>query len=300
MVFVYYGQDPEMINRVKAVKDRLNERYYEILGDNNYEKLQGVVDRTLVPGSFIESVKDIKEVLDQELPENTSNKFFVGCSDDKLETDKEWRVKKGKIRTCPGFYISREGFTNSSYSQISDDPVTSYIHEFDHFIWYALQDVPLYLANLVIQSKLDFNSNGESFKALEKIMGSNDPNPKKIEDLMTLTSYRLINDIYEGSNRILDKMVMSSIGINVPLEWRHQPKRYVLIPTNLGAAITFPAFGDNFAGLSDDEVVRKVLKWEEHFSLMSSFPNVKNLIESLKGVRVSRVPITDILSELKS
>ncbi len=295
MGIVYKGKLTDLAAEVKEYKPIIDQTYRDILGEERARKLAEVAERVLVQDSFFNSVEEFNDIYGKRLPEKTSNKLIIIADAKDLKLTVEGRMKEKKIRTTPLFYISRDGFEHSGSSEFTERPIASYVHEYDHFIWYALQEHPLYLTNLLLKSFLDLDeSNGmEGIEALmERVVKSEMPYEKKIEKAVLATYTQLLREAYEHSNRILDRMVLTKLGIDVPLPWRGQPRRGfpVYIATRKGFLI--PTGGDMFARLSDREVIEKVLDWENNYNPTVQIPILENILHSFKEAKVSRVPIT--------
>jgi hypothetical protein len=307
MVFVYHGKDSELAKEVAEARETINARYLEVLGEKDYAKLQRTVNRLLSPECYFDSVEEVNSVLGENIQLSASNKMLLGIADDYgdvLKLDRDGRIKVKSLETAIGFYISPEGFRNSGSARFTDRPIASYVHEFDHFVWYALQKVPLYFAELMLADSLKLKEKGESHSSgsldLSNVM------PKKEEGLSTrervqrlaLGMYtKTLHETYEKSNKILDRMVLESIDIDVPLDWRHKEREYEFVPLPTRQVLGVPIGGDPFKELSDEEAVERVINWGDHFNLMLDDPYLNNLIESLKGITVSKVPLQDLKRE---
>lgn len=301
MVFRYLGDVPEIIEDARAIRDTVNVRYREILGEERYSRLREMCDRLLVPECYFSSRKDLKERLHQEFPDKTCNKFLIAIDGD-FKLDEEGRFPPGKIRTAPAFYIAPEAFQFSGGSKISDRQIVSYIHEFNHFIQYALQHVPLYLAQQALLEKAGAEGKSVNLVDFMKQIVSEDTNPADYIELTkriaTYSLAHLLKEAFEASNDIMDKRVLDSIGIKRELEWRNVPKSFYPVPTPFGF-IAVSGGGDHFLGLSDQQVIDRVLKWEDYFNLKTQVPYFHNLFDSLKTVKVSKRDINRFLEFMR-
>ena len=282
MAFVYRGNLLSLQAEVTDVADAVNAKYREILGDVRYEKLEEVSQRLLTPEAFYDNFNDIERDLGKKV--NGTNKMMV-ISPTEFKFKKDGNLKNKKIRTSVAFYISKEGFEKSGSSQFTQRQVASYIHEFDHFIAYTLQQTPLYIANQILQ------------EGMNQELQDSIPERERINtNVAMLQMSQILMDMHEKANRILDKMVLSSIGIDVTLPWRGKEKTYGLMRFPTGVAM-LPTGGDPFNKWSDQEAIEKYLDWKKFLNFNSNQPYVKNVLESVREVRVSRVPLAELLQE---
>jgi hypothetical protein len=292
--FFYPGNVESVKEEVAEFQDAINARYQEILGSECYQRLTEASNRLLLPGSFFDDVRDVKKQLGETLHEDDPNKLLLAIED--VKVNEEGRVEQKKVKTAPAFYISDRGFERSATSEFTNRPIASYVHEFDHFVWYALQTVPLYIArNILLSQSRPRSQNMNPQEFLMQMIGENvQPNRETLERLFAHSLAYSLDDFFEHSNRILDKQVLGSIGIDVPLTWRGQPREYKYVPIPTGA-LAFPVGGDPFQKMDDKEVIKGAINWEEYFRPPTITPHSRNLLESLKAIKVTRMPVTQLM-----
>lgn len=149
MVILYKGKLKNLQEELEKSQDKLNQRYIEVLGEDRAKKVKEIAERILIEESFFDDVEELSDYLglkEQRIEKDTSNKMLLSTASDQasLEIDLEGRVKDKKIRTAPLFYISEDGFKHSGSAKFTENILASYIHEFNHFIFYALQKFQLH------------------------------------------------------------------------------------------------------------------------------------------------------------
>jgi len=295
MAFKYLGKLESLGKEVAEAQEAINARYREILGEEQYRKLEDASRRLLTPSSFFDNVHDVKSRLGGILPEDTSNKMILATIAD-TTVNESGVIKVPKIRTAPAFYISDKGFENSGTAGFTEKPIASYVHEFDHFVWYALQRVPLYLAQGFISDKAKPKNTTMSVPEFMIQLMQEYPlaNEEALDRLIIYSFANSIREIFEKSNRILDKQVLSSIGVDVPLSWRDQPREYQYVPTQIGM-LGLPIGGDPFTDLDDQEVIRRAINWPDHLNPFAHREYSDNVLKSIQSVKVTRLPLDEII-----
>lgn len=301
MVLIYGGNVKSLEEQVNEYRDRINQRYREILGDRYYQRLQRESERLLVPECFFDSIDELNRISQENLPRETPSKLLF-LSDANLKPDDNGRIKKRNVNGSYGFYINDESFTHSGSSQITDKIIASYIHEYNHFVYGVLQRVPLYLARTTMISEL--SGKPVLLEDLPGIVDSIQYSPMPYQDkknkiFLALNAYSM-NDIWEKSTRILDKLILERIGINVAIPWRGKERKYGgkhLDEINMIIAI--PLEGDPHKGLYDREVIRRIIEWEKYLNPVMRNEFVDNFYNSLKELSVRLMPLPELIEKNK-
>jgi len=299
MVIVYHGTVQSLREQIDEHKEALDKRYTKIFGEERAKIIAEAAKRLLDAKSYFNSTEEFNEEMKgmQTLPSKTSNKFGIGIDTlrSPLELTLEGRLIDRKIRTTPMFYISESGFNNSASAKFTDRSIASYIHEYNHFITYVLQRFPINLVEDMLLRKLETKiPKFDLTRYLKELAGKDISLNEKFEKLKTACQISPLIEMYESANRILDKSVLDSIGINVPLHWRGKPRQHIDVPFPPNKIFRIGAGGDMFKGLSDNEVIEKMMNWEEHFNQAGyKNPILTNLVDSLKDAKVSRISLTE-------
>jgi hypothetical protein len=290
MVLVYHGTVPRLIEEAKEYEDRLNARYLEILGKDRYARLDRLVDKFLTSDCFFNSKKEFGRMFGEDISGGNSSKliFITDVSPNRASTG---RLKVKQAKVAYGFYVNEDSFRNSGSANITDKIIATYVHEFDHFVLSILQNPPLPLALPILTDAFGSMENQSDVFGLASKLGDSDiPIPKKVEQMTLGLSAYCLTDVWESATRILDKMVLESIGIEVPLEWRG--KRRIRKEFNIQGVPTrflIPSGGDPFLGQNDQKIVDMILKWPDYFSPTMRVPYMDNFYDSLKGLRARTV-----------
>lgn len=297
--FVYHGKVENLRKQVAESEDRLNQRYFEVFGEKNYQKLADASAKLLNEESYINSPEELSQASGIKPSENPCSKILLLVdSDFSLGSDK--RVKQQKVRIAPAFYVSDESFQYSGASKYTDKVIASYVHEFNHFAWLILQKTPFYLIESVfsrelgvVRSKEDL---GDLLQRLE--METARPLPQRKELFALSLSAYMMNIGFEQANRVLDYSLLKSINIDARVPNRGQPKQFAQgFSHNLGMAFSFPIGGDYFHTMSDKKVIHNFLNWEQHFSLKTNARLISMIIDSVKSMQVELVPYSVLNNE---
>jgi hypothetical protein len=223
-------------------------------------------------------------------------------TDSDITLDNKGRIKEKDARMSFGFYVSEESFKGSGSSQITDKIIASYIHEYDHFIYGVLQKQPLYLVRNTLLDEL--GSRPIDLESLTKFIldvEKEDTNEKeKKRKLMLATNAYALESMWEDATRILDKLILESIGIKAPLPFRGEKREYGFhVLQDPYMTIGIPSGGDQFLGLSDKEVVHRVINWVDYMNPVSVGDNefYNNFFDSLKGLKFTSLPLTQLKKE---
>ncbi len=307
MVIIYRGKIEEVARELQKHKDVLDAQYVKILGSERAKKVAIGAERLLPSESFFDTPEQVKQATGANIEANTPNKMLL-ASDTNMVIGEDGRISNRKIRTAPGFYISAAGFEHSGSKQFTENPLASYVHEFDHFIWYALQEKPFALINMALDEALQPKRKPLHLpNYVEELLAAHLSQEEMLRRLVLAVFSEITEDAHEKSNRILDQWVLRSIGVNVPLDWRGKEKEYAGFQLPTGQIIGLPVGGDQFKGFKDEEVLERMIKWQDHFApslsayrfgdrrgVSGSPPYLHNLIESFGSVKISRVSLVEL------
>ena len=300
MAIVYHGRIKELSEDLESVKPILDARYEEILGKEKARKLNEVSDKVLSPACFFDTAEDFYKGLGEKLPENSCNRMIFGSSG-AAGIHSNGKINGSKLKTTVAFYISENGFNNSGSSEFTERHLASYVHEFDHFVWYALHKTPIYLmSNFLMEAQEPMPKNPSDLDGYVKDMIEAKVDANKMGLNLNLSVIRSVFiETYEKANRILDKLVLESIGINVPLPWRNTKSSPHFIESPSGLCIVMRG-GDQFRTFSDQEAIEKFLDWEDNLGRIfakgtgPSIDFIRKLYSSLISLEVDRIPLEEI------
>lgn len=298
MVFVYHGNVEILQAQVAETKDVMNQKYKEIFGDEGYERLERKTKRILNKGSFFNTLEELTAVTGKEFPEDTPSKFLLVSVID-TELDENGRILHPLAKMGCGFYITEKSFEGSGSSKFTDRILASYIHEFNHYILLALQRTPLYVAGSFMTSETGHVRNAKDFFDLVNKLNEENLPPEEKRKQLALGSFAyLLLEVWESSTRILDKMVLESIGIHKDLSWRETDKKYAPVLLHEPRTIVMiPVRGDPFKGLDDKEAIKRIIEWENYFNPLIRIPYSDNLLDSLKSLKVEIMPLQELMKQ---
>ena len=296
MGLIYRGNVKSLEEQVNQYRGTINQRYREVLGDEYYDKLSRVAQRVLVAECFFNSIDELNKISGERIPQETPSKFMI-LTDSNLSVDEDGKVKEQKARAGLGFYINDESFKHSGSSQITDKIIASYIHEYDHFIYGVLQKHPLYLIRNSICEELGYGpiNLGNLTEYLLKIEKEESPKKERKNRTILAVQAYVMEEMWENSTRVLDKLILESIGINVQLGFRNREREYgfhYFEDMNFGIQLSLG--GDPFRGLDDKEVVRRVINWEDYMNPIMKNEYVDNFFDSLKKVQFEVLSIPEL------
>lgn len=281
-VIVYHGNLEHLREDLEGARETLNQRYIEILGPERAAIVADHADRLLLPTSFFDSPAAVQERTGASLGGDVVNKMLLFYPPG-IKIRSNGRVKTKRVKTAAGFLISDEGFEHSHSASFTERPLASYVHEYDHFVWYALQRPPIYFVKMMLEEQR------------QKISPATTQG-KKVRMALGMT-IGVITDLFEKGNRVLDKMVLEAIDVDVPLPWRGKPKQYAqAYDSETHAVYMRVSGGDPFLGLSDQEAVECMINWQNRINIVKPAPPfVENLLESAKGMGIGKITLDGIL-----
>lgn len=299
MVIVYKGGLEELTRQLEAKRPILDGVYEQVLGKENAKKVAEVAEKTLVPESFFDETHPHPFEAPGDKPVNQFNIHAFS-----IERDGLGLFAPQMVHVAPFFYVSARGFNPFSKIRQPETLLSSYVHAFNSFVWFALQNTPIY--SLIFSAGTSRES---------RLLGITDILEEKIpvEEMANQLTVPLISNaamkITGRVTTILDSLVLSSIGVKVDMQWRNRPSGYIAIHSpvhpNFVVALS-DGEGDPFAGsnMGNSAIVRGFIKWQTFIEyLQHNFPKsaivggskdqyrvvVNSLVEN---VQVSRVPIT--------
>lgn len=290
MVVTYRGRLEELSREVGDAKPYLDRAFRDIFGSYKAQELANSAQRLLVPESFLD-LQELRRLAGREFPENSPNKFSAAYRDIQMP-DQDGIVPRQTVISFPSIYCSQIGTPEDSTT------LKSYIHEFCHFAYYALQ--PVCIGLLFYLNRVN-PGNPDEFA--DYIIGliEQDLSPEKQQECLrnAVFSYSARN-VYEKATQILANRVLSSIGQGQRLEWRDQPKKFYRIEYG-NDVLVLPSIieGDPFLGTPDYTVVNGMVDWTRFIGPQEGNKSARNpYIEGMFGsirrnVTEVKVPVTE-------
>lgn len=304
--FIYLGKDERIAQDYERFGEAIDEAYQKLLGGRRYARLREVNAQVLTPNSYFEDASELKK-LGLDIGSSPCSKFIIAAPDlEKCLPNGHDGVKEVKI--APAFYVSNESFKHSGARQFTDHPIGTYVHEFNHYLSFALQRVPIYMMTVMLSEKVGRQLRGAD-QIAEFFEGvSIDASP--ITEKQKRIGYALLQTIfdysYEQMNNLLDRDIFKAIGAKIKTEWRGQPKQYFAGRNPKLGTFAFPVGGDFFYGMNDAEAFSKFLNWEEHFTFKGVgigegsndlLTGIRNSLDSVLRINVQKITLDEMIKE---
>jgi len=307
MVIIYHGKVESVKQDLAKEQYNLNQRYVEVLGEDRAKRVKDIASRILTPESFMDARETYISLYGEPLSENAPCNFSMATLSD-LKVRSNGEIKERKVKTSPLFYISDEAFKHSGYSKVTHRILATYIHEYNHFIFYALQNPPVFVANCFLYNYLKPRKKPFDLEDyVQQLSREEIPEQEKMKKLVIASHTSLIEDAYEQATRVLDKSILESTGIEISLPWRGMPRSFKLIQLPIGKIMATGCGGDMYQGLDDKAIIGRFIEWNRYFNQRLAAIKggifvrpeegqyVTNLINSLRELKVSRLPIQDLM-----
>lgn len=294
MSIIYTGTVQEIHDELEVVKPVLDRQYQKIFGPKLAAQIKRSAENLLVPESMHDSIYSFNAAGSADLKPDHSTTFGVY-----MQPFIDFSRTSGhqRIQSAPIFYVSHEAFQNSGYSNYTDRLIASYVHEFHHFIWYALQNTPMQVAGIALREEAD----GEVFDLFEQFIETGETESNLISRMQSAHNAQTLIEFNEKATRTLDKMVLGSIGIEVDYKWRNEPREFVQLKADsTGNIYPIPTGkGDPYMKMSDEEIIHANLDWYNFLmgrvSGQQAFKDLLNFLEY--NVDVRKVPVTSMVIE---
>lgn len=284
MVFRYAGKIEQLTDEVRTMQNRLNNSYFRILGNERYEKVDEISKKVLTPNGVYEDISKLYRDLGIEGPNFQNPMHILGNHPCFNEAGLE------KILLTSFFHLPEKSLINSPYNnpQSKISYLATYIHEFNHFVFDVLQEPPAILFSqesfmddgFVVRNEEDFS------KFIDMINQSDEELAIKREWADNVMSEFYIDFYQEAGTRILDTMVINSIGYKFSHDWRGKKGEYLTYtPQGFSKSYSIPVTNtDAFLGVRDLDVVDRVVDWQNNFYIPHSDPEISQLIKESKNV----------------
>jgi hypothetical protein len=300
MLFKYYGEIEGLKKEIIQHATKLEKIYLELLGANNFSRLSEISEKILNEKSFI----SLEEVMEYTLgkPSSLSNKIATEIKE-KVKVGRNGKiVGKREINTCVFFIFHEAGFEKSAYDKAGlPKYLTSYLHEFNHYLFYALQENPIPVAMSILHSQIPTEYIPLKIgKILEELMSSSEKLERKQHILILAFTYLGLEDLFEGTTRLLDAYVLEKLGYNVSKYPLPGPKRYngiFIKPLKIKFVI---GTGDPLYGMDLPSRLNILLNWTGNLKFapgeLSDYQKFqKNFINSFSQLKIHKIPFKEIL-----
>ncbi len=287
-MFPYYGDIAELHEELRRSRKRLEHIYRDLLGAQLFGRLHEA-DRTLLDES---SFLDLSFIRGRFPSVSTNNKFVVaskGLEDVYLELN--GCFVSPPVEAANAFLLCREGFANArrQYEGWISPYLASYLHEYDHFVLYALQSVPMaVVGNILLADVTVPRLPLQPPDLYPTVMASEGDTEKKKATAFAVVWEYVIQEMYESTTRVLDSHVYRRLGCQVPDRYRTEPRKFVSLPFEELRLIVMLPVGDPLYGYSLRDRIRRAADWLN--TLKPSHPIQAHFLESVRQMSISKVP----------
>lgn len=297
-MFPYYGDISGLHKALRNHRKPMERAYRKALGMEVFQLVREADRKILNESSFL-ARQYLEEV--SKASSNTTNKF-VAASSSEGEEGVAFSLG-GEARNLPkkiscGFSFAQEGFdaTAKNYLGWIDPYIAPYIHEYDHFVIWAIQPQPILSAVLLLAQRLKPTRMPLRLEDISKLVEKSGGT----RDEMILTLYLglwafVLQEAYEGMTRDIDRVVMENLGYDVPESFFPiRPKRFVPLSVDfLEVRVVIP-FGDVLFGLSLPERITILREWVKR--IVPSDPRQCGFMESFASVTPEKIAFGDLAS----
>ncbi len=293
MVLLYRGNVGNLSLDVFEVQDRVNAKYGEILGEERAEKLKETLEKVLTSETFYQDAEEWQGITGQKLPEGkicqVAHQHSIYPSFDITE---EGDFLARDVRISPLIYVNPDLAKNGA--------IAEYISVFNQAVFVASQSSPMYTAMQALTEAARVKHPARRVVDNVAQICSEETDAEIIKHRVTLASWAfLFNEAFILTVRSLNKLILESIGIPKEMPERGTERAYLELTPERHPNLKFfvPAKGDPFANLSDVQLVRQMISWEQYYIQRASVPVITRFLESLKNTTSKCVPFRELFSE---
>lgn len=297
-MFQYYGNVEGLHEFLDRNRKSMRRAYEKVLGKQLFSIVHEAEAELIGKESFFET----SELFEMGInPQSMVSKFMAV-----MTTSSKTKHKIGRdghiiansnrpIITAPSFVFSEEGLQLNAarYAGWVDLYGAGYIHEFNHFVIYALQERSLFAAIMLLLSRVKPDKWPVRPDEIELLaFRSGEPLlERQVAAYLALFACQL-EDLYEFSTRQLDKAIFKWLGYRIPERYYpSEPRQYdAVFMRALNIEIVLPVSGDPLYGYSTKERLRKLSEWDSLFSSGSQFQ--ENFVKSFQGIPMKKTRVT--------
>lgn len=290
----YLGKNEMLHKELRNYGKAVEECYKEIFREH-YSKLQEIEEELLVPEAFASSLNEFKKPKNCEISlisdKEHDNFFFNLISSDaylmEIEEDGKVKLNATALDTSCGIIFNDEGVSNHSnrfYLDRVPKHLISYVHEYNHFSSYALQEKPwICVGNLLISQlskrmyERDPKNLDEDEDNISKFLRTENMNEKRI-----LMSAIEVFSIDEALTLALEAKILRMMGFD--------NSRFINSLKNSEFYNLFLAF----YGAPETNLLNYITEWHRR---VRGDEFLSNLLYSLEGIKIEKVNINTFVSK---
>jgi len=295
-MFPYYGEIVELSEVLNRNRERLRRVYKDVLGAEMFQRIEEADARFLDAVAF-SSIETAEWFSGMRLT-TRNNKFFIALhTKGRVLFSEDGHFSNMEVAVAPGFIFTQEGFvaTRQNYHGWVSPYLAPYIHEYNHFVLFALQAAPMLTAIVILESVIRPKRWPLDLLDIEPLVleGGGTLEEQRLRAILAVWGW-LIEQTYEISTRVLDSQIFKRLGYRVPQYYFNIPsKHFVPFPLNFIKTVLIIPVGDVLRGTSVRERLRLLGGWVEKFNPSHSLQ--ANFMESFKSLQINKVSFRELL-----
>lgn len=299
-MFPYYGDIDEMQRVIGRNRKALKRAYADVLGSRLFRIVREADELFLNEGSF----RDLDfAAAGRQKVERPSSKFLMAALTEEPKPTifhPDGRFETDPVFMGPGFVFAQEGLSGhgEAYGEWMPPALGTYVHEYDHFVFWAIQSVPLYLAICLMADILKPERIPPAENDIEKMVaGFTGTQEEKVARAVLAAHLSFLHWSYELHTEWLDVCIYRHLGYEPPPE-------YYVFPPGKTKMLTYPVptinallpvvVKNSLPSMEGRECLLRLEKWHQFMS--TSHLIQRRFMESLSGVRVRRITLDEALA----
>ncbi len=293
-MLVYRRDIDKLKHSVQAHEKRAVKAYSAVFGEKTARRFAQFAQELLDDSSFPGAVHRPKKTFSFETEVNglaTASTFDIA-------PDATGIFPPTQIVAAPIFDITEEGLRNS---HTKPPYIGSYIHEFDHFLGFALAEFPSTVFCQILEygigEQINFADPESQMREISiGVNGSNrDEQKRKIQLLIDAVTIR---NFEEKATRIIDYLIFREMGYPVePPYWLGREKTYKQVKlTPLRVIVAYPVDGDPFLNFEGSlvNIAQSLPNWQNHLRIDD--PLGTNMMAAYLGCTVRKMRYSRLLA----
>lgn len=298
-MFPYYGDISEFHRELSLHRKALKRAYRAVLGKRLYEVVEEADQSFLNAGSF--RTQEFAVRGGQESPGPTSKFLMTAVTEVPKPTifHNDGGFESDPVFMGPGFVFSQDGmeYYHQAYGKWMPSALGTYIHEYDHFVFWVIQPVPLYFAICVICDIVRPRRIPPAENEIEEMVAALACSREEKVARAAIAAYlSFLHWTYELYAEWLDVRIFRELGYK-------PPRSHLLFPPGgmMMSAYSVPSLNlvlpvivnNSLASLRPDECLLRLERWHKYMS--TPLPIQQKFMESLAKAEIRRVTLEEAL-----
>ncbi|MCX6811406.1 MAG: hypothetical protein NT039_01795 [Candidatus Berkelbacteria bacterium] len=299
-MFPYFGELEEFHREISRNRKALKRAYDRVLGGRLFHLVEEADQLYLNEGSF--RSQKFADSGGQESPGPTSKFLMAAVTEVPKPTvfHPDGSFESEPVFMGPGFVFSQEGMGKyaQSYGQWMPPALGTYLHEYNHFVFWAIQSVPLYFAICVIADIIRPKRIPPTENDIEEMVAAlTCEREEKIARAALAGHLSFLHWTYELHTEWLDIRIFRQLGYEPPrshlifppdqarMVHYHVPSLNLLIPV---------AVRNSLSSMKPEKCLLRLEQW--HRSMSVSHPVQRRFMESLASAKIRRQTLDETIA----